>query len=236
MNNLSNLDINTLKEHNIPITEELLTKLNDGYPLQFIVGDAIFYGYKYFVNENVLIPRFETEQLIEKIINKNIKFNKVLDLCSGSGAIGLTIANLTNASVDMVELSHEANEVCMNNIKYHDLEEKVNLIETDLFKYNINDDYDLIISNPPYLTHQDNVSSNTRFEPDMALYSDDDPIKYYKYIIDQVTKLNNYKLVAFEIGEEEANDIILYANSKKINNIYVEKDYNDKDRFIFIEK
>ena len=236
MNNLSDLDINTLKEHNILITNELLTKLNDGYPLQYVVGDAIFYGYKYFVNENVLIPRFETEQLIEQVLNKNLKINRVLDLCSGSGVIGLTLANLTNASVDMVEVSHEANEVCKRNIKLHHLEDKINLIEQDLFKYQIADCYDLIISNPPYLTHQDKVSPNTRFEPDMALYSDEDPIKYYKYIIDQVALLNNYKLVAFEIGEEEADDIILYAKSKNINNISVKKDYNDKDRFIFILK
>ena len=236
MNNLSNIDIKTLEEHNISITKDVINKINNGYPLQYIVGDVNFYGYNFKVNEDVLIPRFETEQLIEHVLNKKIEINSVLDICSGSGVIGITMALKTNASVDMLEISSKAVEVCKHNIDLHHLNDKVRIINDDLFKYNIMDNYDLIISNPPYLTHQDNVSSNTRFEPDIALYSNDDNIKYYKYIIDQVSNFHNWKLIAFEIGETEGNDIINYAKDHGLTNIYCLKDYNNCDRFIFIEK
>ncbi len=236
MNNLSNIDIKTLNDHNIPITEEIIDQINNGYPIPYIVGDVNFYGYTFKVSEDVLIPRFETEQLIEHVLNKNIKFNHVLDLCSGSGAIGITLALKTNALVDMVEISPKAVAIANENVLLHHLDNKVVINNTDLFTYEIADNYDLIISNPPYLTHQDNVSPNTRFEPDIALYSDDDSIKYYKYIIDQISNLHNWKLVAFEIGETEGNDIIKYANEHGLTNVYCLKDYNDCDRFIFIEK
>ena len=236
MNKLSDIDIKTLKEHNVSITKDLIDKINAGYPLQYIVGDVNFYGYPFKVSEDVLIPRFETEQLIEQVLKKRINFNNVIDLCSGSGVIGITIALETNAKVDMVELSNDAIEIAKDNVKIHKIEDKINIINADIFNYEIEDKYDLIISNPPYLTHQDDISPNTRFEPEMALYSDVDPIRFYKRIIDQVANLKKWQLVAFEIGEEESQDIIHYANHKGLHNIYCIKDYNERDRFVFIEK
>ena len=236
MNNLSDIDKKTLEEHNIVITPDLINKINNGYPVQYIVGDVNFYGYQFKVSEDVLIPRFETEQLIEQVLKKKNNFNNVIDLCSGSGVIGITMALETNAKVDMVELSKDAIEIANENIKLHQLEDKVNIINADIFNYKIMDNYDLIISNPPYLTHDDAVSPNTRFEPEIALYSDVDPIRFYKRIIDEVLNLKKWQLVAFEIGENESNAIINYANLKGLHNVYCLKDYNECDRFIFIEK
>lgn len=236
MNNLKPIDIKILEEHNISLTEEVLNKINNGYPIQYLVGDTEFYGYPFLVNENVLIPRFETEQLVEKVLSKiDFKVNKVLDICSGSGVIGITLNKKLNCSTDLLEKSHSANEVAKKNIELNQVSD-VNIIEADLFNYSIKDEYDLIISNPPYLTTTDPVDPNTRFEPEMALYSNDDNIKYYKYIIDQAIKLNNWHLIAFEIGETEKHAIIEYAKSKGLNHIYGEVDYNNKDRFIFITK
>ena len=236
MNNLSDIDKKTLEEHNIVITPYLISQINNGYPVQYIVGDVNFYGYQFKISEDVLIPRFETEQLIEQVLKKKDNFNNVIDLCSGSGVIGITMALETNAKVDMVELSKDAIEIAKENIKLHQLEDKVNIINADIFNYKILDNYDLIISNPPYLTHDDAVSPNTRFEPEMALYSDVDPIRFYKRIIDEVLNLKKWQLVAFEIGENESNAIINYANLKGLHNVYCLKDYNECDRFIFIEK
>ena len=236
MNNLSDIDKKTLEEHNIVITPALINQINNGYPVQYIVGDVNFYGYQFKVSEDVLIPRFETEQLIEQVLKKKNNFNNVIDLCCGSGVIGITMALETNAKVDMVELSKDAIEIAKENIKLHQLEDKVNIINADIFNYKILDNYDLIISNPPYLTHDDAVSPNTRFEPEMALYSDVDPIRFYKRIIDEVLNLKKWQLVAFEIGENESNAIINYANLKGLHNVYCLKDYNECDRFIFIEK
>lgn len=234
MNSLSKLDIDTLNEYHIPITEELINKVNDGYPIQYIVGNANFYGYLFKVNESVLIPRFETELLVEKIINKiNFPINKAIDLCSGSGIIGITLSKKLNINVDMLELSKDAIEVLKDNVNNLQVI-NTNIIEEDIFKYNIPDEYELIVANPPYLTLNDDVNPNTRFEPSMALYSNGDGIKFYKRIINQLPSLKKWQLVAFEIGENQANDIINYAHSLNINNIHVEQDYTNRDRYIFI--
>ena len=236
MNNLKPIDIKTLEEHNISLTKEVLNKINNGYPIQYLVGDTEFYGYPFIVNENVLIPRFETEQLVEKVLSKiNFPVNNILDICSGSGVIGITLNKKIGCNVNLLEVSSKANEVAKKNIELNQVN-NVNIIETDLFNYNIEDNYDLIISNPPYLTTEDQVDPNTRFEPEIALYSNDDGIKYYKYIIDQIVKLNNWKLIAFEIGETQKEAIINYANQKGLTKVICETDYNDKDRFIFITK
>ncbi len=235
MHNLSYIDEITLRNNNISITEELLNKIASGYPIAYIVGNSNFYGFEFIINENVLIPRFETELLVEKTIKKiNYPISKIADLCSGSGVIGITLSKLLDCQVDLFDISRKANDVCQKNIDL--LKVNASNFTKDILNEDINDEYEVIISNPPYLKETDNVNPNTRFEPPIALYAGDDEIIFYKRIINMVKDFKKLKLIAFEIGEEQQEIIISYANQCGFNKAYMEKDYNNCKRFIFIER
>lgn len=208
-------------------------------PLQYIVGTINFYGYEYKVNKNVLIPRFETEELVENTI-KYIKENfnnkvKVLDLCTGSGCIGITIKKELKENVDVTisDISKKALRVAKINSKG----ENIKIIRSDIFD-NINDKYDIIISNPPYISYDEKIMDIVKKnEPNIALYAEDNGLYYYKEIIKEINKhIKNKFLIAFEIGERQASDIKRIIDKKLKNvNIIIKKDISGKDRMIFIE-
>lgn len=216
-----------------------LKELESGIPVQYIVGNTNFYGYDFKVNRNTLIPRFETELLVEKTYNYIKKyFNKdnikILDIGTGSGCIAITINKLINSNVDAVDISDKAIEVAKENNKINNTD--VNVIVSDVFS-NVNKRYDVIISNPPYISYDeeimDIVYSN---EPHSALFALDNGLYFYDKILSECRKyLNDKFLIAFEIGYKQGNDIINIINKYFDNvNISLEKDYSGKDRFIFI--
>lgn len=212
---------------------------NRDYPIQYEEGLAPFYGYEFIVNENVLIPRFETEELVEKTIDyikKQFRSKKVkiLDLCTGSGCIGITLKKqFPNSVVTISDISKEALKIAKNNAAK--LGADIESIESDLLK-NINDTFDVIISNPPYIKTAEEIEPIVKNnEPHIALYAGKDGLKYYKEILNTIKKnLNDKYLIAFEIGETQAEYIRNIAKNNNFKNIIIEKDLNKKDRFIFI--
>ena len=218
--------------------DEGIELLNKGIPVQYIVGNVDFYGYNFKVNENVLIPRFETEELVEKTIkyiNKYLdKKVDILDLGTGSGCIAITLKKELDCNVDAVDISPKALEIAKLNAKNNNVD--ITFYEGDMLNP-INKIYDVIISNPPYIAYNEEIMDIVKNnEPHTALYAEDNGLKYYKDIISNANKyLKEKSIIAFEIGEKQGKLILEYAkNYFKDSIITVEKDMQNRDRFVFI--
>ena len=230
-------DIEYLKKYLDPNKlSEGIEKLDKGIPVQYIVGNVDFYGNIINVNNNVLIPRFETEQLVAKVIDrlKNKKNLDIVDLGTGSGCIAITLAKELNCCVDAVDISKKALEIAKENTKNNNVD--INFYCGNMLKP-LNKKYDLIISNPPYIAYEEEIMDIVyNNEPHLALYADKDGLFYYEKILTNCSKyLKKKALIAFEIGYKQADKIKDMA-SKHLNcDVFIEKDLQDKDRFIFIQ-
>ena len=213
--------------------------LQEGKPLQYVIGNVNFYGNKFYVNENVLIPRFETEELVENTV-KYIKefFTEpvdIIDLGCGSGVIGLTLEKkVSTKSVDLIDISPKALEV--THINCEKLSSKANLIESDMFE-NVNKKYDVIISNPPYIKTNEEIEDIVKNnEPHLALYAGEDGLDCYRKIIKELPNhMKERCLVAFEIGYTQSEPLKELIK-EVLGNVKVEikKDMSEKDRMLFI--
>jgi len=222
-------------KNNLTYLEE---KLNANYPVQYLIGDVDFYGNKIIVNENVLIPRFETELLVENTIKllkqQNITKPEILDIGTGSGCIAISLAKELKTSVTAIDISEKALEVAVSNAKINNVD--IKFLKKDILKEDITSNYDLIISNPPYIKIGDQVDPKTKYEPQNALFAENDGLVFYETIICKSKgHLNNYGILAFEIGMEQASSIksiakCIYPKSE----IIIKKDYNNRDRMLFI--
>jgi len=241
----NNNDLNYLKkyikENNLDDNyyNKCVKELETGKPIQYIIGNVDFYGNIINVNKSVLIPRFETELLVEITIKK-IKelFPKkqidILDLGTGSGCIAITLKKEINSNVDALDISLEAIEIAKQNAKNNNIE--INFINQDMTTYK-DKKYDVIISNPPYIKFDEEIMDIVKNnEPHLALYAEDEGLYYYKQIINNIPYITKEKyLICFEIGQFQATAIVDYAKEHLENvNISVHKDYSEKDRFIFI--
>ncbi len=217
-----------------------LKKLKDKkYPFQYILGNVDFYGYQFLVNEHVLIPRFETEGLIEKTLlylkKLKLKTPDILDLGTGSGSIAITLSKKIEAnSIDALDISYKAIKLAKKNNKLNN--SQVNFFRKDLTKYKTNKKYDLIISNPPYLTDKDEVDESIKYEPKKALYAKDEGLYFYKYIIEFYKRnLKKKSMLAFEIGNRQGDALKNYAKLYYPKaKIIVEQDLSKRDRYLFI--
>ena len=215
-------------------------KLKQKYPIQYLIGYVNFYGYKIDVDENVLIPRYETELLVDKTINYIKKYfnNKIniLDIGTGSGAISVALKKSIDCNITGVDISKNALEVAKKNAKSNDVD--INFLESDIFS-NVEGKYDVIISNPPYISRNEEVMDSVdKYEPHLALYAENDGLYFYQNILENAKKyLNEKYIIAFEIGYWQGNIIKEYALKYFSDSIIlIEKDYTDRDRFIFIIK
>lgn len=215
--------------------------LEEGKPLQYVIGNVNFYGIKYYINENVLIPRFETEELVENTIKYVNKYFAepvdIIDLGCGSGVIGLTLEKkISTKSVDLIDISKKALEV--TKVNKENLKSNANLYQNDFLK-NIEKKYDVIISNPPYIKNNEQIEQIVKDnEPHLALYAGDEGLDCYESILRDAGKnLKERAIIAFEIGYTQAEDIKTLA-SKYLDNIRIEvkKDLSEKDRMLFIFK
>jgi len=213
--------------------------LKKHYPLQYVIGDTNFYGYPIKVNKNVLIPRFETEELVEKTINllKDNNFNNIdiLELGTGSGCISIALSKEINpTSIDALDVSGKALKIAKQNAQEN--KATINFIKKDMTKYIPNKKYDIIISNPPYLTSTDEVDKGIKYEPKKALFAKDNGNYFYKKILTKYKPfLKDKFIIAFETGTNTKNSLEEYAKSIYPNSkIIFEKDLSNKQRFMFI--
>lgn len=206
------------------------------YPLQYILGVWQFYGIDFLVGEGVLIPRADTETLIEKSLDflKDKSSPKVLDLCSGSGCIAIAIAKNCDCSVTALEKYENAFSYLEKNIKRHLV--NVKPVLADVFEYKPTDKYDLIVSNPPYISKNELklMNKETSFEPENALFAEEDGLNFYKHIIKNYKPfINSDGMLALEIGFNQAEAVKkLFAENGYIN-IDSLCDYSGNQRVVF---
>lgn len=218
--------------------EEDYNKLLKQYPIQYLIGYVNFYGNKINVNENVLIPRYETEYLVEKTIKYSKKYLKdqisILDIGTGSGAIAITLSKELNSDVTAADISQLALETAKNNAKLNGT--NINFIKSDLFE-NVHNKFDIIISNPPYIDRSEEIMESVyKYEPHLALYAENNGLYFYEEIIKNAKDYLNEKfIIAFEIGYKQAENIKSIAKQYFENSIILsEQDLQGKDRYIFI--
>lgn len=236
---ISNLDWNLLcqKYDNL---EEVIVKIDEGYPIAYLIGDVSFYGYPFKVNENVLIPRFETETLIEKTIklikSLNLENSNLIDLGTGSGVIAITLKKeIPSLNITAIDKSKESLKVAIENSKLNNV--NVDFQNQDIFNYELPENISIVISNPPYIEEDSNYNQNVLYEPKEAIFvSNINPLIYYEQILkiakEQITKKH---LIAFEIDEDHKED--MHKLCKKYfpsDNIVIEKDLAGKNRYAFI--
>ncbi len=231
-------DIEYLKKYFPGKIEDGVKMLEEGLPVQYIVGTVNFYGSTLKVNPSVLIPRFETELLVDKTINYAKKYFsgkiKILDIGTGSGAIAITLKKKLNAEVDAVDISKEALELAQINAM--DNGATINFFESDVFE-KVTKKYDVIISNPPYIGYNEDVEDIVKNnEPAIALFAEDNGLEFYEKILkDASMYLNDKALIAFEIGKSQGEDITRIAKKYfKEAKIKVEKDLPGVDRYLFV--
>ena len=220
--------------------EAIKTKLDNHYPIQYLIGYVDFYGYRINVDERALIPRFETEGLIElviKTINKyNLSIKHIFDIGTGSGCIDIVLLKkLNNVNIDTIDISEKALELARENYELNNVD-NISVINNDIFNYKPSKRYDLIISNPPYVDYDEEVSPEIKFEPQSAIYADNKGLLFYEYIIKESNKwINDKSLLAFEIGYNQGNYLKEYANKYYPNSIIeIHKDLSGKDRYLLI--
>ncbi len=224
--------------------EELIKKRAEKMPVKYITGICEFYSLDFFVNSNVLIPRPDTEIIIDKAIKEFKKEDniKILDLCTGSGCVGISLATqFKNSNVTLVDISEKALNVANKNIAKHNLKERIHVIKKDILRDTINEKYDLIVSNPPYINENDyeNLEKDVKnYEPKIALLSPVDEYKFYKRIIDVYSdNLNENGIILLEMGYNQWEYLYNYSkNSGKFKLIEIEKDLAGIKRVLVLKK
>ena len=215
--------------------------IKEDVPLSHLVGFEYFYDRKYKVTKDVLSPRMETEELIYKVIEyvkASSKNNfKILDLCTGSGIIAITLKKeLSQFSIDVVasDISEEAIKVAKENAQSHDA--TIKFIQSDIFN-NIADKFDIIVSNPPYIDRKDEVTMQDnvlKYDPHLALFAEEEGMYFYRKIIEQANDyLNENGVIFFEIGYDQKDKIIKLADLNGYS-AEVYKDINGRDRMAFL--
>lgn len=222
-----------LTNDNIISFENIINDIKQNIPIQYILGEAHFYDLKFKVNSSTLIPRGETEELVQYILLHD--FISVLEIGTGSGCIAVSIAKNSNANITAIDNSIEALEIAKSNAILNSVE--INFELSDVFNFSDTKKYDLIVSNPPYVLESEKKLMDKNvldYEPHNALFvSDNDPLIYYKEIAKIATNnLNKNGLLFFEINEKYSKQIIELLSNLNFVDIELKKDINGRDRII----
>ena len=213
--------------------KQIVAELKSHKPIQYILGKTEFYGLKIKVNEHTLIPRPETEQLVDWILKEN--FVAALDIGTGSGCIPIALAKNTDAKVLAIDVSEDALLIAEENAKNNEVE--IDFIHQDILQTNYLQKVDLIVSNPPYVleSEKEKIQENVLdYEPELALFVEDkNPLIFYKKIASlAINFLNENGKLFFEINAKFGKETIEMLADIGFVNIELKKDMNDKDRMI----
>lgn len=232
-----------LNENEINKIETLINRRLNFEPIAYITNKKEFYGIDFYVNNSVLIPRVETEEIIDLIkdyINKKIYKNKKFSICdigAGCGNIAITLKKLfENADITAIEISEKAMQVIKKNCE-NILQNKnsINIINADALSFTPKNKFDIVVSNPPYvaLKDKDNLQRDLNFEPENALYSGYDGMDFYRNFFNIIDRYLKYSSAFFfEIGFNQGKELINICKSFNIKNAEIKKDLSGKDRFL----
>lgn len=227
----------TLKDEELENFEKFFNRRLKNEPIAYIIGKCEFMGMEFLLNSHTLIPRPDTEILVEKaieIINKN-NFKNGIDIGTGSGAIAISLAKYCDINIDAVDINEKALEICEKNAHLNNIK-NIKFIQSDIF-LNINNKYDIIVSNPPYIKTKeiDKLEKNVKdYEPLLALDGGEDGLIFYEKIIKQAERyLNKDGYLMFEIGHDQAKDVKKLMENNNFYNITVLKDLSGLDRVVF---
>ena len=216
--------------------DSLLDRRVNDEPVQYITGRAFFMGHSFFVNRDVLIPRFDTEILVDTVLGFAQPEMKILDMCTGSGCIILSILSKVKAYAVGADISKAALSVAKINAERLGI--SVNLVESDLFD-NINEKFDIIVSNPPYITY-DEIPALERqvldFEPETALIASDNGLFFYKEIIKNKEFLKNDGMLFFEVGHTQSSAVSELLKNAEFTDINTVRDFNGINRVVYARK
>ena len=220
----------------LEIVFNIISRRKDKEPLQYILGETEFYGYTIKVDKSVLIPRPETELLVEIIIAEENDIKNILEIGTGSGALVIALAKKMNGIViDATDISEDALRIAEQNTILNQVD--INIFKSDIFD-NVLNKYDLIISNPPYISLTDYKQLPVEikdFEPKSALLADDNGLFFYNKILQKAKDhLTESGKIYFEIGYDQAKKITEIAKKNRFSNIKVFKDLNGFDRIVRI--
>ena len=215
-----------------------IKKISTGIPIQYITNNQEFMNLNFYVDENVLIPQPDTETLVEEVINEyKEKKCEILDLCTGSGAIAISLAKYINESnIVASDISMKALQIAKLNAEKNLVRKKIEFIESDMFDKIYKEDFDIIVSNPPYIKTKviEELDKQVKNEPYIALDGGADGLKFYKIIIENAYKyIKNEGKVFLEIGYDQKNELInLFKENNHYEDIYSKKDLGGNDRII----
>ena len=232
-------NIDYLKKYYKGNIEDAIKRLEKGESVQYIVGNQDFFGYIINVDKRVLIPRRETEELVEEVINRSTNFTelKIADIGTGSGAISIALSKELNTKVIATDISLDAIEVAKENVKENNAD--VEVFQGDMLEPLIKNDIkvNILVSNPPYIKEDEEIEKVVyNNEPHLALYAKEDGTEFYRKILKDCSKVLEEKyLIAFEIGETQGI-VVRELAYKYLKNIKVEvkKDLSGKDRMVFV--
>lgn len=218
---------------------ENIEKMIKGVPLQHITHSQEFMKMNFYVNENVLIPRPDTEILVEEVINidKKINAKKILDLCTGSGAIAISLAKyIENSQITAVDISEEALRIAKLNAVNNNVEDKITFVKSDLFENIVKEKYDIIVSNPPYIKKNfiKKLDKEVQQEPYIALDGGYDGLDFYRKIISEGYQYLKFKgYLCMEIGYDQKQEVFdIIKSQEKYSNTYSKIDLGGNDRIV----
>lgn len=230
-----------LNDEDVQVFFDKITKLNMGIPIQYITNIQEFMKLDFYVDENVLIPQPDTEILVEEVI-KYYKDTtcKVLDLCTGSGAIGISIAKyIEDSNVMATDISNKALQIAKLNAEKNLVHKKMEFVESDLFENIVQNKFNVIVSNPPYIRTSEinKLDMQVQNEPHIALDGGNDGLFFYRIIAKNAYKfLEESGRLFLEIGYDQKDDVIqLLQSTNMYKNIYSKKDLGGNDRIIVAE-
>jgi release factor glutamine methyltransferase len=227
-----------LAENEISSYREMLKRRGNREPLQYILGEVEFYGYPFKVNPSVLIPRPETELLVETIVLENSNKNdlNILDLGTGSGIIAISLARNLNCKITAVDINSKALETALFNADLNKTLDKIEFVKADILNDNIIGEFDIIVSNPPYISKEDyNVLEPELkvYEPSEALTDYMDGLTFYKAIISKAkTNLKKNGKIYFELGQGQSLKVKSLLEQNHFININIINDYQSIGRVI----